>query len=480
MTPIIGKESVEEHFDKIAPDYDDWKRKNSYYYSTIKAFISRIIPHGSNVLEVGCGTGDILASMVPARGVGIDISKKMVELASEKYPRYTFIHSPIENLELEEKFDYIVMVDVVDHVYDVMDVFRSLSKFCHPTTKVILTTISPWWDPILDLMEKISEKMPEGPHNFIEKRILGNMIKMVNFSVNYSGYLLLFPKRIPFLSYLANSIGVRIWGLNRLSAVQYMVIQPDFKKTQDLGLGCSVIIPCHNEEDNVEVAIRRIPSMGKKTEIIVVNDGSTDETAKKVSTLQKEFTNLKLIDYSPNRGKGYAVKKGFEAATQEVLMILDADISTPPEELPRFFDPLNKGMCQFVNGTRMVYPMEEQAMRTINLFFNKMFGYVMSFITQQVLTDTLCGTKALYRSDFKRMKWGLDHWGDFDLLFGATKMGSKIMEVPVHYLTRQSGESKMKSLRHGIHLLIACVKGFRELIFIPRREFYYDWEVKAK
>lgn len=476
----MGKEAVQAHFDGIARDYDGWKRKNSYYYSNIKAFISRIIPTKSSVLEVGCGTGEILAAMKPSRGVGIDISEEMIKLASEKFPEYTFIHAPIENLQLNEKFDYIIMVDVIDHVYDVMDVFRNLRRFCKPTTRIILTTISPWWEPVLSLMEKIGAKMPEGPHNFIEKRILGNMISLVDFSVSYSGYLLLFPKRIPFLSYLVNSLGVRIWGLNRLSAVQYMIIQPEFKCHQDLGFGCSVIIPCHNEENNVEEAIRRIPLMGKETEIIVVDDGSVDKTADRVRGLQKEFPNLKLIDYSPNRGKGHAVKRGFEAATQEVIMILDADISTPPEELPRFFEPLNAGMCQFVNGTRMVYPMQSQAMRTVNLFFNKMFGYLMSFITQQTLTDTLCGTKALYRSDFKRMKWGLDRWGDFDLLFGAAKMGSKIMEVPVHYLTRKSGESKMKSFRHGIHLLVACFKGFRELILVPRKEFYYKWDERLE
>jgi ubiquinone/menaquinone biosynthesis C-methylase UbiE len=464
----MEKESVEAHFDIIASDYDYWKQKNAYYYSTIKSFISRIIPPDSRVLEVGCGTGEILAAMKPARGVGIDISQKMTELASRKYPQYTFIHSPIEDLKLEEKFDYIIMVDVVDHVYDVMDVFQSLYRFCHPKTQVILTTINPWWDPILMFMEKIGAKMPEGPHNFIEKRNLSKMLELLNFTLSYSGYLLLFPKRIPLLSFLMNSIGTRTWGLKKLSAVQYMLIQPTVKNDTDLGLGCSVVIPCYNEQDNIEEAVRRIPKMGKETEIIVVNDCSTDRTAEKTKELQNEFPNLKLVDYSPNRGKGYAVRKGFESATQEIIMILDADISTYPEELPRFFDPLNKGICQFVNGTRMVYPMENQAMRTLNLFGNKMFGFIMSFITQQNLTDTLCGTKAFYRSDLKRIRWGLDKWGDFDLLFGAAKMGSKIMEVPVHYMSRKSGESKMKSFRHCFHLLKACLIGFRELVFIPR------------
>ncbi|MCK5082007.1 MAG: glycosyltransferase, partial [Candidatus Omnitrophica bacterium] len=348
MTPIIGKESVEEHFDKIAPDYDDWKRKNSYYYSTIKAFISRIIPPGSNVLEVGCGTGDILASMAPARGVGIDISKKMVELASEKYPRYTFIHSPIENLELEEKFDYIVMVDVVDHVYDVMDVFKQVHKFCKPTTRIILTTINPWWDPILSVMEKLGAKMPEGPHNFIEKCNLKRMAEVEDFSVSYSGYHLLFPKKIPILSFLANSIGVRTWLINKFSSVQYMIMQTLPRNTTNLDLGCSVIIPCHNEEDNIQEAIKRVPHMGKGTEIVVVDDGSNDSTSQKVKEMMEFYPNLKLVTYPNNEGKGAAVKKGFEAATKEVVMVLGADLSVSPEELPRFFEPLNKGICQFV------------------------------------------------------------------------------------------------------------------------------------
>lgn len=472
MSPIMGKEAVQAHFDEIARDYDYWKQKNAYYYDTIKAFLARIIPPGSRVLEVGCGTGEILDTMRPSRGVGIDISAEMVKIAATKFPQHIFIHSSIEDLQLDEQFDYIILVDVVDHVYDVMDVFKSLYKFCKPDTRVILTTISPWWEPVLSFMEKIGAKMPEGPHNFIDKWHLRKIFEMMDFTVSYSGFMLLFPKRIPVLSYLANSLGVRIWGLNRLSAAQYMIIQPAVKNETDLGYGCSVVIPCYNEEDNIEEAVRRVPLMGKETEIIVVNDGSKDGTAQKVRDLQKEIPHLKLIDYSPNQGKGVAVRRGFEAATQEVVMVLDADISVPPEELPRFFDPLNKGICQFVNGTRMVYPMQDQAMRTLNLFGNKLFGFIMSFITQQSLTDTLCGTKALYKKDLSRIRWGLDKWGDYDLLFGAARMGSRIMEVPVHYMSRKSGESKMKTLRHGMHLLGACFKGFRELIFVPRKELY--------
>jgi len=180
---------------------------------------------------------------------------------------------------------------------------------------------------------------------------------------------------------------------------------------------------------------------------------------------------LKLIDYSPNKGKGNAVKMGFEAATEEVIMILDADMTVAPEELPRFFHPLNRGLCQFVNGTRLIYPREGQSMRFLNQLGNRTFCLLMSFIIGQTLSDTLCGTKALYKKDFKNIKMGLDKWGDFDLLFGAAKAYSRILEIPVHYKSRKSGESKMKSFQHGIHLVWACFLGFRELIFIPHRKF---------
>ncbi|MDB4349597.1 bifunctional class I SAM-dependent methyltransferase/glycosyltransferase family 2 protein [Omnitrophica bacterium] len=461
----INTESVKRHFDSLAKDYDKWQRKNAYYYDNIKSLVRRTIPPGSKVLEVGCATGKILASAQPSLGVGIDLSPEMIRLASEKFPQYTFICSSIEDFEFEEKFDYIIMVDLIDHVYDIIDVFEGVYRFCHPETKIILSTLNPWWGPLLSLMEKIRAKMPEGPHNFVEKRNLSKIIETLDFSISRSGYMLLFPKCIPLVSSLVNAIGTRIWGINKLSLVQYMVLKPLPKNEDDLGLSCSVIIPCHNEAGNVEEAVRRIPKMGKETEIIVVDDGSTDETANIAKKLRSSHPNLRLIDYTPNRGKGYAVKQGFDAATKEVLMILDADLSVPPEELPRFFSLLNKGICDFVNGTRVVYPMQEEAMRFLNLFGNKLFALIMTFITKQHLTDTLCGTKALYKKDYKHIKMGKDKWGDFDLLFGAAKLGSRLVEVPVHYMARKAGQSKMKTLRHGLHLLRVCFWGFKELVF---------------
>ncbi len=472
MISVQRKEEVKKHFDEMAPYYDQRKKKNYYYYNSIKNFIKRNVAPESRVLEIGCATGEVLAATKPFYGVGIDFSGEMIKLAAKKYPDYHFLETSIEDFDCDETFDYILLVDVVHHVYDVREVFEKIRRLSHPRTKIIVTVINPWWDPFLKILEKFKAKLPDVPLNYLERRNLGRILEPLDFSITQTGCLLLLPKFVPFLSYLVNSLGVRLWGINKLSFVQYMIIQTLPENSVDLGLGCSVIIPCHNEEGNIVEAIKRIPKMGKLTEIIVVNDGSTDQTAERVREIQKEYNNVKLVDYSPNRGKGNAVKRGFDTATQEVVMILDADMTVVPEALPKFFNPLNKGLCQFVNGTRLVYPKENQSMRFLNQLGNKLFCLLMTFITNQILTDTLCGTKALYRKDYKRMKWGMDKWGDFDLLFGAAKMGSKIMEIPVHYMSRKSGESKMKSFQHGMHLLKACFQGFKELIFVPYKELY--------
>lgn len=467
MTDIPEIEKVKCHFDKMADIYDQGKNKNSYYYNTIKTYVQRNVRPGKKVIEIGCATGEILECTKPSIGVGIDISPQMVRVAREKYPQYTFVNSAIEDYQSGEKFDYVLLIDVIHHVYDVLAVFKKIHSLCHPQTKIIVTFINPWWGPLLSLASKLKLKLPDEPLNYLERGNVGKIVELAGFKINQMGCLLLMPVFVPLVSFLANSVGVRLWGVNKLSFVQHMVIQPLPQNQTDLGLGCSVIIPCFNEEDNIQEAVRRIPRMGAKTEIIVVNDGSRDQTALRVREMQKQYPNLVLLDYSPNRGKGYAVNQGFAAATQDVLMILDADMTVMPEELPLFFEPLNKGLCRLVNGTRFVYPQENQSMRFLNNLGNKIFGLLMSSIVNQPLTDTLCGTKAFYRSDLSTITMGKDKWGDFDILFGIAKAGDTIQEIPVHYKQRKFGKSKMRSFQHGIHLLQACYRGFKEMIFVP-------------
>ncbi|HIE44010.1 MAG TPA: glycosyltransferase family 2 protein, partial [Candidatus Omnitrophica bacterium] len=177
-------------------------------------------------------------------------------------------------------------------------------------------------------------------------------------------------------------------------------------------LSCSVVIPCHNEAENIEECVKRVPQMGKWTEIVVVDDGSTDGTSSIVEKLMAENENLRLISYSENKGKGFAVKNGFDEARGDVVMILDADMAVEPEVLPHFFEPIARGEADAVNGTRMLLPMERGAMSRFHYFGNVIFSLIFSHLLGQRITDTLCGTKALRRKDYKKIRMGRCPWGD--------------------------------------------------------------------
>ncbi|HEX2036406.1 MAG TPA: glycosyltransferase family 2 protein [Chloroflexota bacterium] len=168
-------------------------------------------------------------------------------------------------------------------------------------------------------------------------------------------------------------------------------------------------------------------------------------------------------------GKGDAVRKGFAAARGDVLFILDADLTVPPEDLPKFLEPIATGKADFVNGTRLVYPLENEAMGPVNLFGNKFFSLVFTWLLGQRIKDTLCGTKVLRKRDYERLAANrsyfgdFDPFGDFDLLFGAARLGLRLVEVPVRYRRRTSGYSKVQVYKHGVLLLRMSLIGFRRL-----------------
>ncbi len=400
----MEKIAVRAHFDKIAPDYDYWKRKNWYYYFFLKRFLrSRIAPQ-RDVLELGCGTGEILASLDPRRGLGVDVSGEMVRIARAKFPDLFFEVGDAEHLGVEGRFDYVVMVDLIDHLSDIWAVLGAVQPVLKPRGHLLLTTINPLWEPIFSLAESLRMKMPEGPHNFVPLGDIRNLLLAKGFSVEEMGYHFFVPKWVPFLGGLLNAILSRVPILRRLGMVQYVVAKP--KESEREELTASVVIPCLNEAQGIRACLERVPFDPRILEIIVVDDGSTDGTAEVVREVERMDPRVRLISYQPNRGKGVAVNEGFQAARGDILIILDADMSVPPEEVPRFLEPIAQGHAHFVNGTRMTYPMEAQSMRSLNLLGNKLFGLVLSQLMGQRITDSLCGTKALLREDFERIPWG--------------------------------------------------------------------------
>jgi glycosyltransferase involved in cell wall biosynthesis len=217
----------------------------------------------------------------------------------------------------------------------------------------------------------------------------------------------------------------------------------------------SVIIPCYNEEGNVEECIRRVPELPYSYEIIVVDDGSKDRTTEFARRVNRK--GLKVIRYEKNGGKGHAVRTGIENAEGEIVVIQDADMATQPEEIPQVVEPIIEGRADFVNATRLTYPMERGAMRGVHVLGNKIFALMVSALVRKRLTDTLCGFKAFRKKDLDG-KLKEDSWPDFELLIKAKKNGMRIAEVPIHYNARRAGKSKMKTFRHGYKMFRMLAK----------------------
>ena len=276
---------------------------------------------------------------------------------------------------------------------------------------------------------------------------------------------ILFPLHIPLVGTLCNKYLVKVAPFRAGALTNFLIARPSSQPeiARDRKPLVSVVIPARNEAGNVESIFRRVPEMGAGTELIFVEGHSTDDTYASIERTAVNYpaSRVKIIR-QPGRGKGDAVRAGFAAAEGEVLMILDADLTVPPEDLPRFYEALRSGKGEFVNGVRLVYPMEAQAMRFFNLIGNKLFAFAFSWLLGQTIKDTLCGTKVLSRRNYDliaryRSYFGeFDPFGDFDLIFGAAKLNLKIVDVPIRYAERTYGETNISRWRDG-SLLIRMV-----------------------
>lgn len=458
----MEKFEVKEHFNRIARTFDKWKSKNSYYHDQLKRFYALTIPKGKKIFEIGCSTGDLLSYLEPSYGFGIDIAESMIEIAKEKYPWLNFAVADIDTLNTDNKFDYVILSNLIEYVSDCCGFFRILRKILSDDTKVIITNVNPLWEPVMALGIKLKLKTPDIQRNYITKKDLINMLALCDYDIIEDGFRIIFPQKFFWISDFINKLFSRIPGINNLCCLQYIIIRDRPKISHAKELSCSVIVPCFNESENIKRCIERIPQMGKFTQIIVVDDGSTDGTADIVRELIERNKDVLLISHPLNLGKAAAIKTGFENAEGDIVIILDADMAVPPEELPQLFFAIAEGKAEFVNGTRMVYPMEKGAMRFLNFLGNKMFGIILSLLTGQRNTDTLCGTKAILRKYYKYIDIN-SSWGDFDLLFAAAKLKLKTVEMPVHYRRRTAGSSKMRTIRVAFSLLKVCWRWFNEL-----------------
>ena len=469
----MAREQVRRHF-APAPDWTSVRARHPFYYGDLYRFIRRQVPPGSKVLDLGCGDGALLASLRPAVGVGVDISLDVLRIARKLHPELRFVCGDAEALPVTGVFDYVIASNLVGFLIDVSTFFRNLADVVGPSTRVIVTYYNFAWEPLLKLAESVGLKAREPLQNWLSRPDLANLVELAEFEPVSSGHRTPLPAGPRPVVGPINAALSAIPLVRRLGLISYVIARPapGGKVPRVANPSCTVVVPARNERGNVRAAVDRLPQMGSHTEVIFVEGGSTDGTVDEIRSVIQEHPemDMKLI-HQDGKGKGDAVRKGFAAASGDVLMILDADLTVAPEELPKFWSAIVADKGEFINGSRLVYPMEENAMRLANMAGNKIFGLIFSWILDERVTDTLCGTKVLWASDYRRIAeqrrvfGDFDPFGDFDLLFGAANLGLKIREVPVRYRERRYGTTNISRWRHGLLLARMAIIGARKLRF---------------
>jgi 2-polyprenyl-3-methyl-5-hydroxy-6-metoxy-1,4-benzoquinol methylase len=465
-----GQGLIRDYFENTAKYRDKWKRRNRFYHRTIEKQYAFIIPEGSVVLELGCSTGDLLHAVKPSRGIGVDFSETAIEIARNKYPHLEFHLADALEWTINEPLEYVIVSDLITSLWDVQEFFKRLRSYVTPRTKIIISSYNYLWEPMLRLGERLRLKARQPLQNWLSIKDIENLLKLESFEIIKVEKKLLFPKYIPVFNLIVNKFMANLPGISNLNLIHFITARPVYSKPQEYSV--TVVVPARNEKGNIENAIKRIPVFGSHQEFIFIEGHSSDGTYQEMLRVQQAYQGKDIkVMRQTGKGKGNAVREAFEAANGEVLMILDADLTTPPEDMPKFYDALRNNKGEFINGCRLVYPMEKEAMRFLNFLGNKFFGWFFSYLLGQRLKDTLCGTKVLFKNDYQTIKANrhyfgdFDPFGDFDLLFGAARLNLKITEVIVRYRDREYGSTQISRFTHGWLLIKMSLFAARKIKF---------------
>ncbi len=378
----------------------------------------------------------------------------------------------------QHSWDYIVLNGNLHYEKDILVFLKDFRALCRADTRVLVTHYSALWKPASRIAELLGLREVTGSVNWITHEDMTNFARLSGFDIVSRSLRILMPVWLPVAGGWINRWLAQCPGLRMLDLVNLVVFRPATGLTPitKVNPSVSVVIPARNEAGNIEAAFQRLPIMGPHDEIIFVEGNSTDHTWAEIERCAAKYreTDTRTIKFLKQDGKGKkdAVYKGFAAAENEVLMILDADLTVPPEDLPKFYAALIEGHGEFINGSRLVYEMQDQAMRFLNMVANKFFAWAFSLVLGQGLRDTLCGTKVFTRDAYDRITSHRDYfgdfdpYGDFDLIFGAARLNLKIVEVPVRYKARTYGATNINRFRDGLILLRMLWFGARKLKFL--------------
>jgi 2-polyprenyl-3-methyl-5-hydroxy-6-metoxy-1,4-benzoquinol methylase len=463
-----------KYWEKYALESGTWESTRAYYRERLREIYRFLIPPGLRVLELGSGNGDLLASLEPSFGVGIDACPAMVEKAQKTYPKSSLVfhQGDVHELALKETFDVIICSDLINELWDVQQVFEQARNVSHSGTRLIINNYSRLWEGPRRLADYLGLAKPQLPQNWLTVDDITNLAELADFEVIRTSSEIMAPLWVPLLSRFCNRYLVKVSPFRMFGITNFVIARPRPKPVEPEPI-VTVVVAARNEEGNVPALFDRVPHMGAGTELIIVEGNSTDNTYGAVEReMAKRQRPLTKLYRQPGKGKGDAVREGFAHATGGVLMILDADLTVPPEDLPRFYEAWRRRQGEFINGVRLVYPMQDGAMRFFNLIGNKFFSLAFSWLLGQSIKDTLCGTKVLSKEHYEviaknRAYFGeIDPFGDFDLIFGAAKYNLRIVDLPVRYRERVYGDTNINRWSHGVILLRMVLLAMRRIKFV--------------
>jgi hypothetical protein len=445
-TPSLsGSESVSGEHSVLSKKSESGLRR--YFYDTLASYLSLYIRPADQVVEI------------EPRSTGL----------GERFANYQSVSSVAALKTARRLPDYILLNGTIHYDRDIQEMLNQLRDCLEGSERIVFVYYSMLWKPLARFASKVGMRTRTPELNWIANEDLENFCYLTGLEIIRRDTKLLCPIPIPFLANFLNRY-VAPLPFFRLFTMLNIVIARPVKPISAVGPSVSVIVPARNESGNIDDILARCPMMGPADEVIFVEGHSTDDTWEKIQQAASTYkgSHRLLAAQQKGEGKGDAVRLGFDLATKDILMILDADLTMPPEELPKFYNAIVENKAEFVNGSRLVYPMEKQAMRFFNILANKFFAVAFSFVLGQRFKDTLCGTKVLSRAHYQRLAatreffGDFDPFGDFDLLFGSARLGLKIVEIPVHYRERTYGATNIQRWRHGLILL-------RMLVFAARR-----------
>jgi len=427
--------------------------------------LNRLVRPGDHVLEVTAGPHSYAHALTAARVETFHVDA--TRLASgDPVAEMLGAHGQ------SEPYDVIFLQGIVSYTSDIQDLLTAFRPWCTSDTRLVLLSYNALWQPLLQLANALGMRKRTPDENWLSFHDVNNLLLLADLDLIGHRRRVLLPVGIPLLTALANRFFSALPGLTWFGLCDWYVARaagaphPEGK--------VSVVVPARNEAGNIARILEEMPKMGTGVEVIFVEGGSTDDTWETIEREKQRYRGHAEVRLLKQKGKGKkdASFLGFDEATGDYLMIFDGDVTVPPADLPKFYEAARSGKGEFINGTRLVYPLHEGAMRFLNLIANRFFAIAFSFILGQQLKDTLCGTKVLSRRNWQRLLSlraefaGRDPFGDFDLLFGAARLQLKIVEVPIRYQARTYGTTNISRFSHGWMLLKMCVWGLRSLKFV--------------